>query len=54
MKFVAVGFVALCGALTLCLPEIDAQSSWLAVFGGRGMSFNICRVTIGSLAISQR
>ena len=26
------------------------QSSRLAVFGGRGMSFNICRGTLGSLA----
>ena len=28
-----------------------AQSSRLAVFGGLGMSFNICRGTLGSLAI---
>jgi hypothetical protein len=28
-----------------------AQSSRLAVFGGRGMSFNICRGTLGSLAM---
>jgi hypothetical protein len=28
-----------------------AQSSWLAEFGGRGMSFNICRGTLGSLAM---
>jgi hypothetical protein len=28
-----------------------AQSSQLAVFGGRGMSFNICRGTLGSLAM---
>jgi hypothetical protein len=27
------------------------QSSQLAVFGGRGMSFNICRGTLGSLAM---
>jgi hypothetical protein len=47
MKVVAVGLVALCGALTLCLPEIDAQSSLLAEFGGLGMSFNICRGTDG-------
>jgi hypothetical protein len=51
MKLVVVGFVALCGALTLCLPEIDAQSSRLAEFGGLGMSFNICRGTLGSLAM---
>jgi hypothetical protein len=30
------------------------QSSRLAEFGGRGMSFNICRGTLRSLAISQR
>jgi hypothetical protein len=29
----------------------EAQSSRLAVFGGRGMSFNICRGTLGSLAM---
>jgi len=28
-----------------------AQSSRLAVFGGRGMSFNIWRGTLGSLAM---
>jgi hypothetical protein len=28
------------------------QSSRLAEFGGRGMSFNICRRTLGSLAMS--
>jgi hypothetical protein len=28
-----------------------AQSSRLAGFGGRGMSFNICRGALGSLAI---
>jgi hypothetical protein len=28
-----------------------AQSSRLAVFGGLGMSFNICRGTLGSLAM---
>jgi hypothetical protein len=28
-----------------------AQSSRLAEFGGRGMSFNICRGTLGSLAM---
>jgi hypothetical protein len=27
------------------------QSSRLAEFGGRGMSFNICRGTLGSLAM---
>jgi hypothetical protein len=27
------------------------NQSWLAVFGGRGMSFNICRGTLGSLAM---
>jgi len=33
--------------------DIDnaAQSSRLAEFGGLGMSFNICRGTLGSLAI---
>jgi hypothetical protein len=29
----------------------DSQSSRLAVFGGRGMSFNIARGTLGSLAM---
>jgi hypothetical protein len=52
MKLVDVGFVALCGALTLCMPEIDAQSFRLAEFSGRGMSFKICRGTLGSLAMS--
>jgi hypothetical protein len=28
-----------------------AQSSWLAEFGGLGMSFNICCGTLGSLAM---
>ena len=28
-----------------------AQSSRLAEFGGRGMSFNICRGTLGSLVM---
>jgi hypothetical protein len=28
--------------------SFEAQSSRLAVFGGRGMSFNICRGTLGS------
>ena len=36
----------LLAALTLA-----AQSSRLAEFGGRGMSFNICRGTLGSLAM---
>jgi hypothetical protein len=31
--------------------RVCVQSSRLAVFGGRGMSFNICRGTLGSLAI---
>jgi hypothetical protein len=31
--------------------EIEAQSSRLAEFGGLGMSFNICRGTLGSLAM---
>jgi hypothetical protein len=30
---------------------LRAQSSRLAEFGGRGMSFNICRGTLGSLAM---
>jgi hypothetical protein len=30
---------------------VAAQSSRLAEFGGRGMSFNICRGTLGSLAM---
>jgi hypothetical protein len=30
---------------------LDAQSSRLAEFGGLGMSFNICRGTLGSLAM---
>jgi hypothetical protein len=51
MEFVVVGFVALWGAPDLCLPEIDAQSSRLAEVGGLGMSFNICRGTLGSLAM---
>ena len=33
------------------LPDSSPQSSRLAVFGGLGMSFNICRGTLGSLAI---
>ena len=33
---------------------VGAQSSRLAEFGGRGMSFNICRGTLGSLAMSPR
>ena len=31
--------------------DTHARSSRLAEFGGRGMSFNICRGTLGSLAI---
>ena len=31
--------------------EIEAQSSRLAEFGGLGMSFNICRGMLGSLAM---
>jgi hypothetical protein len=31
--------------------DTRAQSSRLAEFGGRGMSFNICRGTLGSLAM---
>ena len=31
--------------------EIEAHSSRLAEFGGRGMSFNICRGILGSLAM---
>jgi hypothetical protein len=31
--------------------RLRTQSSRLAVFGGRGMSFNICRGTLGSLAM---
>jgi hypothetical protein len=35
------------------IADIDthAQSSRLAEFGSRGMSFNICRGTLGSLAM---
>jgi len=36
MTFVVVGFVVLRGALTLCLHEIDAQSSRLGEFGRLG------------------
>jgi hypothetical protein len=31
--------------------KFDTQSSRLAEFGGRGMSFKICRGTLGSLAM---
>ena len=31
--------------------QLRTQSSRLAVFGGLGMSFNICRGTLGSLAM---
>jgi hypothetical protein len=31
--------------------EYEIQSSRLAEFGGRGMSFNICRGALGSLAM---
>ena len=33
------------------LSQRRTQSSRLAEFGGRGMSFNICRGTLGSLAM---
>jgi hypothetical protein len=31
--------------------QLRVQSTRLAEFGGRGMSFNICRGTLGSLAM---
>jgi hypothetical protein len=37
--------------MTIFKLNEPTQSSWLAVFGGRGMSFNICRGTLGSLAM---
>jgi hypothetical protein len=37
--------------LDLAIKVAAAQSSRLAEFGGRGMSFNICRGTLGSLAM---
>jgi len=45
----AVGSRAGAAQPGLLLP--GTQSSRLAVFGGRGMSFNICRGTLGSLAM---
>jgi hypothetical protein len=33
------------------MPVSSLQSSRLAGFGGLGMSFNICRGTLGSLAM---
>jgi hypothetical protein len=41
------------GAALSVLRDTDcrAQSSRLAEFGGLGMSFNICRGTLGSLAM---
>jgi hypothetical protein len=40
-----------CGGCLAVAKDLTswAQSSRLAVFGGRGMSFNICRGTLGSL-----
>jgi hypothetical protein len=37
--------------LALAIKVAAAQSSRLAEFGGRGMSFNICHGTLGSLAM---
>ena len=51
-----LGASALSGSIPQCnwgglSTNPRAQSSRLAVFGGRGMSFNICRGTLGSLAM---
>jgi hypothetical protein len=40
-----------CGSMLALHGEPAVQSSRLAEFGGRGMSFNICRGTWGSFAI---
>jgi hypothetical protein len=52
-----VGLVKICSSATrsqvahIGLPFPRAQSSRLAVLGGRKMSFNVCRGTLGSLAM---
>jgi hypothetical protein len=55
LGFPALGCpISKCNYGTLSSVNPRAQSSRLALFGGRGMSFNICRGTLGKLSRPRR